>query len=208
METWGRRPAFTAALVAGLVCVAPARAWAQAGAVGVGFRVSLVRGDAAVVETADRYSGGFLRARVSPHSGLELALDYRSRVSTDLTERIRDLPVQASWLLYPVRAALAPYLLFGVGWYTQRVDVLTDGVPVESRTARRVGYHAGLGGELHLGRRVGLHGDYRYTFIGLGGEEAGREPGAVPIPGLDGLQRRLRLSHQGSMWTGGVTVYF
>lgn len=208
MTNGRRRVAGVSGMLVSGALLAGAPAFAQGGAVGVGVRVSLVRGDAAVVETADRYTGGFLRARLSPHSGLELALDYRSQVNADLTERLRDLPIQASWLVYPVRAAIAPYLLVGIGWYAQRVDVLADGVPVESRTARKVGYHAGLGGELRLGRRVGLHGDYRYTFIGLGSDEAGREPGAVPIPGLDGLQRRLGLSHKGSMWTWGATVYF
>ncbi len=203
-----RRGALVSGLVAGGLLAGSGAARAQGGAVGLGFRVSLVRGDAGAVETADRYSGGFLRARLSPHSGLELALDYRAQVNADLTERIRDIPVQASYLLFPLRTSFAPYLLVGIGWYAQHVDVLADGVAVESRTARKVGYHAGLGGELRLGRRVGLHGDYRYTFIGLGGDEAERQPGAVPLPGLEGLQRRLGLSHKGSMWTWGATVYF
>ncbi len=192
--------------VGGAAMAGPARA--QEPGVGVGFRVSLVRGDAAVVDIADRYSGGFLRARLSPHSGLELALDYRSQVNADLTERIRDFPIQASWLIYPIRSPLGPYVLAGVGWYAQRVETLADGVAVESRTVRKMGYHAGLGGELRLGRRVGLHGDYRYTFIGLGGGAEGTAPGAVPIPGLAGLQQRLGLSHKGSMWTWGATFYF
>jgi hypothetical protein len=46
--------------------------------------------------------------------------------------------------------------------------------------------------------------DYRYTFIGFG-HDADTAPAAVPIPGLSGLQDRLRLSHKGSMWTTGVT---
>ena len=39
-------------------------------------------------------------------------------------------------------------------------------------TERKVGYHAGFGGELRVHRHVGLYGDYRYTFIRFGGEDS------------------------------------
>jgi hypothetical protein len=57
-----------------------------------------------------------------------------------------------------------------------------------------------------MGRRATLHLDYRYTFIGFGGDES--DPGVLPLPGLGGLQDKLNLSHDGSMWTTGLTIYF
>jgi hypothetical protein len=50
--------------------------------------------------------------------------------------------------------------------------------------------------------------DYRYTFIHFGDPQANTAPGAVPIPGTSSVQQRLKLSHQGSMWTTGVTLSF
>ena len=74
-------------------------------------------------------------------------------------------------------------------------------------TTRKTGYHAGLGTDIWIGRHATIHADYRYTFIGFG-HDADTAPAAVPIPGLRWLQDRLGLSHKGSMWTTGVTVYF
>ncbi len=203
-----RSGSVAAALVLTFCLLAPVEGRAQTGAVGMGYRFSLVRGDAEVGSSADRYSGGVLRARLSPKTALEVALDYRSHINEDLTRRIRDIPLQVSLLVYPVRAAFSPYLLGGVGWYAQKTEVTVDNSVLLNETTRTFGYHAGLGGEIRIGR-VGLHADYRYNFIRFNSEdEAGREPGALPVPGLGSLQRTLRLSHKGSMWTGGATVYF
>jgi hypothetical protein len=197
----------TLVLVPLLLLLLPASASAQG--FGLGGRLSLMRGDAQLEPAASRLAGGLLRAGISRRMALELALDYRSETNETLTERLREYPIQGSLLLYPMRGPLAPYLLGGLGWYSQRLDVLSGQEVVESGTTRLFGYHAGLGGELRLGRHAALHADYRYTFIRFGTEDAeGGEPGAIPIPGTIGLQERLRLSHRGSMWTGGVTMYF
>ena len=196
-------------LLAGMTVVHPPRAGAQERAFGIGPRFSFVRGAAEVEGSAARFSGGQLRARLSPRTALELSLDYRSYVNDSLNERLRDYPVQGSLLLYPVRSTLAPYLLGGVGWYSQRVDTLVDNLVVDSATTRTFGYHAGLGGELRLGSRASVHLDYRYTKIRFGDSGgADTEPGAIPIPGLFGLQEKLKLSHEGSMWTSGLTIFF
>jgi opacity protein-like surface antigen len=179
---------------------------ADAQSIGVGPRFSFIRGDVRAVDST-RYSGGMLQLRTSPKTALELSIDYHSRVNESLTERIKDYPIQASLLLYPVSGTLSPYLVTGIGWYTQRVEVLEDNNVLTSTKTRKAGYHAGIGAELRLGRRAALHLDYRYTFIGFGDSEE-TEAGIVPIPGLRGLQDRLNLSHKGSMWTSGVTVYF
>lgn len=192
-----------AAAVTLAVCLLlPALASAQS--IGVGARMSWVRGSAASPDTASaRYWGAYVRAHTSPHTALEVSLDYRKVTDDTLTSRTRDMPIQASLLVYGPRTPLTFYLLGGVGWYNQRIEFL-DGQPTTSTT--KMGYHAGVGGELQLGRHAALHVDYRYTLIHLGGSEG--QAGAVPIPGTTSLQEKLRLSHEGSMWTAGVTVYF
>lgn len=205
MRFW--RPA---AAFAALAIVLPTTAAAE---VGFGPRFTLVRGNVDAQTSADRYTGGIMRAHLSPRTALELSLDWRTVVNDSLTERTRDLPFQASLLVFPVRARLAPYLLGGVGWYSQRVEALADADTVlSSTTTRTFGYHAGLGGEIRLGRHLGMHLDYRYKFIRLSEEEAAArdaEPSdGFRVPIVSSLGDKLRLSQQGSMWTGGLTLYF
>lgn len=197
---------FGAAIWVGIGLTLVSAVGAEAQSVGVGPRFSFVRGDLKA-DSSSRYSGGVLQLRTSPKTAIELSIDYRNHLNESLTQRIKDYPIQASVLLYPVRTNLSPYLVTGIGWYSQRVEELRDNLVLTSTKTRKTGYHAGLGGEIRLGRRASLHADYRYTFIGFGKNED-TEPGAVPIPGLGALQNKLKLSHKGSMWTSGVTVYF
>jgi hypothetical protein len=60
----------------------------------------------------------------------------------------------------------------------------------------------GLGAEVFLVRRVAVFVDYRWRFVRFGDPADGDEP--LDVPGLD----RLKLSHRGSMWTGGLAFYF
>ena len=71
--------------------------------------------------------------------------------------------------------------------------------PTASETTRRFGSHAGVGAELSLGRHVGIHADYRYTLLRFGSDRDTLDqiPGSRFFPG-----------YEGSMWTGGLTVYF
>jgi hypothetical protein len=191
------RKRLVAAAALGTLFLAPAPSAAQGQALGIGGRFSLVRPDAALDTLVNRYAGGQIRARLSPRAAVEVALDRRRSTNDALTERVTEYPIQASLLLYPVRSTLSPYLLGGMGWYTQRIQTLAGDAVQASETTRRTGYHAGIGGELRLGAHAAAHADYRYTFIRLGqSEEAG------------GLADRLKPSHEGSMWTAGLTVYF
>jgi opacity protein-like surface antigen len=198
-----------AAIATGLGLAGPA----DAQSLGLGPRLSLVRGDVDAGTSAERFTGGMLRARLSPRTALELSLDYRSTTNEIATERVREYPFQGSLLLYPVRGGLSPYVLGGLGWYSQRLDTLVNDKVNESTTTRKFGYHAGLGAEIELGRHAALHVDYRYTFIRFGADESGTESNAAAaaaptfrIPGVSYLTDRL--SHDGSMWTGGLTIYF
>lgn len=214
----GWRRAFgPAGLLAAIISIPVLPAAAGAQSLGLGPRLSLVRGDVEAGTSAQRFTGGTLRGRLSPRTALELSIDYRSTTNDTATERVREYPFQGSLLLYPVRGGLSPYVLGGLGWYSQRVDTLVNDKVDESATTRTFGYHAGFGGEIQLGRHAAMHVDYRYTFIRFNGDnaEAGStsapsaaSPGAFRIPGVSYLTDTLHLSHGGSMWTGGITIYF
>jgi opacity protein-like surface antigen len=149
----------------------------------------------------DRYFGGLFRARMSDRAALEVSFDYRTDsedVLPALQERIKAYPIQVSLLAYLARGRFAPYLVGGIGWYSQKVDLLLDNELINSTTTHPFGYHAGFGAEVMLGRRAGIHVDYRYRFV-----DEGDDDGGIPIVGfLTGLSRN------GSMWTTGLTVYF
>ena len=178
---------------------------ADAQSVGIGPRVAFVRADAETTDGSDRFVGGVLRMG-SGKTVLEVAIDYRSALSGNLLERVKDMPIQGSLLVYPVKAAIAPYLLAGIGWYSQniqRFDTVGAETPVDEETTRRFGYHAGLGGDLRLTRHIGLYGDYRYTFLNFGDDDdTGSTPSLIPFA------ERLKLSHEGSMFTWGAVIYF
>ena len=173
-------------------------------ALGIGPRLSVVRADPAV-DTSERFSGAVLRLP-SGRTSLELALDYRSTLTGDLLERITDIPIQGSMLIYVTRARLAPYILGGVGWYSQNVQRFSTvgaATPVDEATTRRIGYHAGFGADVRIHRRVSLHGDYRYIFLNFNSDDP--EPAT---PRLIPFAERLKLSHDGSMFTWGAVFYF
>ncbi len=172
---------------------------AQSGSFGLGARIAMVRTDAAVDADSVRFIGGQLRAAMSKRTAIEISLDVRTENTLLLTERVKQYPLQASLLLYPVRSVISPYILGGVGWYSRKVETLVGGEANASVTTRRFGSHAGFGAELSLGRHLGVHADYRYTFLHFGSDRdnLNQIPGSRFFPGFEG-----------SMWTAGATVYF
>jgi hypothetical protein len=177
--------------------------------VGVGARFSFVRGDVQADAASQRFTGGQIRAWISKRTALEVSLDRRSEGNELLTERVRDYPLQASLLLFPVHSTLSPYVLGGMGWYTHRVDRLTGTAVTASTTTRRAGSHAGFGAEMRLGRHAGLHADYRYTFLHFGADDSSKSGLTSARHGLLGTSGSSFLpSYEGSMWTAGLTVYF
>lgn len=186
-----------AAAAAALSLFGATPATAQESAFGIGGRMAMVRGDEDVDGDRERFLGGQLRFRLSPRTALELSLDRRTETNEAETVRVRELPLQASLLLFPVRSVFSPYVLGGAGWYWHRQELLAGGETVESESIRDFGWHAGIGAELRLGNHAGLHADYRYTFLDFGSddEEESFLSGLLP-------------SYKGSMWTAGLTLYF
>lgn len=195
------RPLKTLALVSAMTVFA-APAFAQS--VGIGPRMSLIRGDLLTATPSQRMFGGSLRMRSSSHVMIELALDRRVRTAPDGSTQIRETPIQGSLLLFPVRAAFSPYVLGGFGIYTEATDtLLLDGNVDHSTIERKTGWHLGLGAEMRIARRVSLFADYRFRFVQWGADPT---PTTEPVPGSSSLG--LKLTHQGSMWTGGMAFYF
>jgi opacity protein-like surface antigen len=168
---------------------------------GIGARMTMMKSDTDSFgdDESTRFTGIHVRMR-SPRAGLELSLDRHSEEFDSLDQKVTELPIQASVLLYPVKGAFSPYLLGGPGWYRTKVDSLSDD-DAESISTRTFGWHAGFGAELVLGRHAGIHADYRYTFLNFGDDDDDDEDGG-------GLFGSVMPRHKGSMWTAGFTFYF
>ena len=185
----------------------PAQGMAQG--FGIGPHISFVKGNVGNGTPTERFFGGSLRMG-SKHVALEASLDYRSFLNDAGTLKIRETPLQGSVLIFPIRAVIAPYLLGGVGLYSRTLETVGGVSNVTASTSeRKFGTHLGLGGEVFFGRHVAFFLDYRYRFVKWGTpevleDEAINIPGGSIIPGLD----KVKLTHQGSMWTTGMTFYF
>ncbi len=184
---------------------------AAAQMVGVGPRFSLVRGDVATNTPTSRFMGGTVRLKVSSNMSVEGAADIRTTWNTARTERVRETPLQGSILIYPIHSILAPYLIGGMGIYTQSYDTVAAGVVTPVSQERKVGMHLGFGGDVQLGKRLVAYLDYRYRFVTFGNDGKASQNSAssasgtgTSVPGLGALG----VSHQGSMWTAGVAFVF
>jgi len=193
MGVWPHR--LTAALsvgIASLVAVTPAAAQ-----LGVGARLAWVHANSTVDVDSVRFVGGQIRIG-SPRLALEVSLDSHSEDVELLNQKVSERPIQTSLLLKLATGALQPYLLAGPGWYKHSVEPLQG--PGVTVSTTEFGWHAGGGLEVRPNRHIGVHGDYRYTFLNFGDEG----DKVIGLPGLSGILPR----HRGSMWTLGATVYF
>ena len=193
-----RQAAITMLVFGGLLAWA-APVYAQG--FGVGARFAWVTRD--VDDEADvdvdvdaetlRFFGGQIRM-VGGHYGFELSLDLRSEKFELLNQKVTETPIQASLILRLASGRVAPFLLGGPGWYRRKVEPLEG--PDVSVSTTEFGWHAGGGLEILPSRHIGIHGDYRYTFLDFGDDDD------------EGFIGGLLPGHRGSMWTLGATVYF
>jgi hypothetical protein len=184
-----RQAAITMLALGGLL------AWAapvSAQGFGLGARLAWVTGDADV--DALRFVGGQMRL-LSGRIGLEVSLDRHSESFELLNEKVTQTPIQASLLLRMGSGRVSPFLLGGPGWYRRKVEAL-NGPGDLSVSTTEFGWHAGLGLEILPSRHIGIHGDYRYTFLDFDDDDD------------EGFIGGLLPGHRGSMWTLGATIYF
>lgn len=176
---------------------------AAAQKVGFGPHISQVSGGAPGAADRTRMFGGTLRIMSSKHVAIEGTIDYRSETSLTGTIRMRETPIQGSLLFFPIRRVISPYVLGGLGLYTRRFDTLgVAGSVQETVTERQTGMHLGVGGELFIVPQAALFLDYRWRFVRFG--EPGPDEEPIDIPVID----NVKLSHRGSMWSGGLAFYF
>ena len=181
--------------------------------IGVGGRLSMVRGDVQADTSAERFAGAHFRGWLTKRTALEVSIDRHVQTNESLTEHVRDIPLQGSILLAPIPSTLAPYVLGGLGWYSHKVEQLVGKESIDSTTTHRVGAHAGFGAEVRMGKHAALHADYRYTFLRFGAADpmtADTIAAAVSKSHqpATGSGARFLPSYQGSMWTTGLTLYF
>jgi opacity protein-like surface antigen len=201
MRSFCRRliaPVLASAAVCGMALPAAAQGF------GVGARIAFVKADVDGDDDAVRFIGGHIRL-TGERAGLEVSIDRHTETFELLGERVKETPVQVSGLLFLARGAFKPYLLAGPGWYKKSIESI-DGLEPDVST-REFGWHGGFGAEIRGGRHFGVHADYRYTRLSFDDDDDD-EPGAAGLSGNNSFISGLLPSHDGSMWTVGVTVYF
>jgi len=186
----------TAVLVSAALAAAPSLASAHG--FGIGGRMAWVTPDSDADVDRVRFNGGQIRL-ASNRWGFEVAIDRHSEEFPLLNQKVIDTPIQTSLLLRMGNGKVTPFLLGGPGWYRRKVEAL-DGSAGADLDSTEFGWHAGVGLELFAGRHVGIHGDYRYTFLDFNGDDDDDDD--------EGFIRGLLPGHRGSMWTLGATIYF
>ena len=164
-----------------------------------------------------RFAGGFIRLHMVASLGVEVAMDYQSTTNPAETAKIRNMPIQVSGMLLPVKKTFAPYVLAGIGWYKHRVKRSTTAMPWPPSTRPTSAItRARRAGEVRQARR-----DLRGLPARMGRcERHRRHHGALrsadSVTKVVGLLASLAgvgseessISRGGSMWTGGLTIYF
>jgi opacity protein-like surface antigen len=216
------RSAWVAALaLAFLGMVAPG---ARAQTFGVGVRMASVSGpESPALEETDssrlRFWGGFARLHLLGSFGVEVSMDYQSETNDAETAKIRNTPIQVSALLLSPKKTFSPYLLGGLGWYKHKVEALDEGKTVATANTTDFGYHVGGGLQLRFGRHAAIFADYRYVWVDENGLDgfSGLIKSAASLTSVVGLISSVAgadnddsdgISRGGSMWVGGLTVYF
>jgi opacity protein-like surface antigen len=196
---------------------------AQAQTFGLGARMVSVSGpESPALDDSDssrtRFAGGFVRLHLAASLGVEVAMDYQSTTNDSETARVRNTPIQVSGMLLPVKKTFAPYVLGGIGWYRHRVEALDNGDAVASVYSTDFGYHTGLGAQIRFGGHAAIFVDYRYVWVDSNGIDGitGALKTAASLTNVVGLlssfadagSEESSISRGGSMWTGGLTIYF
>lgn len=196
---------------------------ARAQRFGVGVRMASVSGPESPAVEGDssrlRFWGGFARLHLLGSFGVEASMDYQSETNDAETARVRNTPLQVSAILLSPKKTFAPYLLGGLGWYKHRIEALDNGKSVATANVTDFGYHVGGGVQIKLSRHAAIFADYRYVWVDENGLDgfSGLIRKASSLTSVIGLVASAAgvtngdtdgISRGGSMWVGGLTVYF
>jgi opacity protein-like surface antigen len=206
-----------------LAVLAGAARDAQAQRLGLGARMVSVSGpESPALDSSDssrtRFAGGLIRLHATSSLAFEASMDYQSTTNPAETASIRNMPIQVSGMLIPVKKTFAPYVLAGIGWYQHRVEALDRNVTTATAYSTDFGYHTGLGAQIKFGQHVAIFVDYRYVWVdakGIDGITGALKTAAsyTTVVGLlstltDDNAEESSISRGGSMWAGGMTIYF
>lgn len=165
---------FTALL---LFCAVPAEAWD--GGVRIGY------GKSAGADAPEPSVGLYGRIDLPGPVNLELSGDAWKEERSGGAVEAKNLPLQATALLYPLPTAVAtPYLLGGAGIFLVRTAVTEAPGRSRERDDHLFSLHGGAGLEVPLAGVAGLMTEFRYTFceeLSTGG--AGGMPEKTYRPG-------------------------
>lgn len=185
-------------LVFGLSSLLATAAPVFAQGVGFGARFAWVRQDKEVDADSVRFTGFQMRA-LGGKSGLEISFDRHKETFEALHQQVTETPIQVSLLMRLSQGGFSPYFLGGPGWYKRSVEA--DGADGLSASETDFGWHAGGGVEIFAGKHIGIHTDYRFTFVDLFGGDDDDDKDESFIGGL-------MPGYKGSTWTLGATFYF
>jgi opacity protein-like surface antigen len=202
------RRACVALVVIAVTGLAASPAGAQS--FGIGPRFSFVRGNLDSGTPSTQLVGGVIRLRTGAHTALEGSLDYRSYMNDTGTERTRETPMQGSMLLFLTHSSVSPYVLAGIGLYSQTHDTLSSvGLVTASTVEKKTGWHLGAGVEIKIAQHAAFFADYRFRFVKFGEPtDSSSEPITIPGSTVFPVLESVKLSHEGSMWTSGMAFYF
>ncbi|KAA0256413.1 porin family protein [Acidobacteria bacterium ACD] len=183
------------ALLLALLAFAPA---ALAG--GDGFSLDLgIHGGLVGVTDGDgqRFLGG---AQVRVHLLWLIAAEGRASYYTDTVDvttaqsiDIKNVPLQASLMIYPIKLPKFGVYVLGGGTYSS-VRLEAEGPVQGTVTEKKWSAHAGAGVDVKLSGRVTLNGDVRFVFL--------------DVQDAEGLGSALLENYQGDYWAGTIGVTF
>ena len=210
--------------VAGLLLavLAGAARDARAQRLGLGARMVSVSGpESPALDSSDssrtRFAGGLIRLHATNSLAIEASMDYQSSTNAAGTASIRNMPIQISGMLIPIRKSFAPFALAGIGWYSTGGSARQrEGRGLRELHRLRVSRRSGRAGEARQSRAI--FADYRYVWVDANGIDgiSGALKKAASYTTVVGLLSTLAggnaeessISRGGSMWTGGLTIYF
>lgn len=184
------------ALLLALLAVAPAAAAAG----GDGFSLDLgIHGGVMGVTDGDgqRFLGG---AQVRVHLLWLIAAEGRASYYTDTVDvstaqsiDIKNVPLQLSVMIYPIKLPKFGVYALGGGTYSS-VRLEAEGPVQGSVTEKKWSAHAGAGVDVKLSSRVTLNGDVRFVFL--------------DVQDVEGLGSAVLENYDGDYWAGTLGLTF
>lgn len=135
---------------------------ARSQTVGIGPHLGIQKAQDA--QSSNFLVGATVRMRMAPIFGLEGDIGYRQEKFGSGAVHVRDWPVTATALLYPLPVI---YAGLGGGWYNTTLDYADayNRAGFADETTHQFGWHLAGGVELPASPQIKFFGDVRYVFL-------------------------------------------